>query len=228
MIPVVGIPYISNFDLLDRCIGAIPYGRAERVHIIDNSPHISRLEYPNRPDVVISRPQHNVGVAASWNGIIKWNPGADWWFILNADIVMAPQDLDAMERAIKSSDVVTFRGMHAFGVRRTAIERVGWFDENFIPAYFEDNDFSYRCRLMGVEIQQLDGGFDHIGSATIRRSEHYMRENHRTFPLNQGYYLAKWGGSVGHEVYTTPFDRGGSPRDWTLDMTRLVNQSWKE
>lgn len=228
MIPVVGVPYLMDYELLDRCLTAIPVGRAERVHVIDNSPPVGRIEYPTRHDVVISRPQHNIGVAASWNSIIKWNPDARWFFIINADVIVTPDDLDLIEKEMRVHEVVTFRGMHAFGVRASTIQKVGWFDENFVPAYFEDNDWSYRCRLLGVEIRQVDGWLEHVGSASIRSSDLYRRENNRTFPMNQGYYVAKWGGSVGHEVYTTPFDRGGSPRDWTLDMTRLVSQSWKE
>ena len=150
MIPVVGVPYLMDFELLDRCISAVQVGRAERIHIIDNSPHLGRISYPMRPDVVISRPERNVGVAGAWNNIIKWNPDAGWWFIINADVILTPGDLDLIELEMRDHELVTFQGMHAFGIKPSAIERVGWFDENFVPAYFEDNDYSYRCRLMGV------------------------------------------------------------------------------
>lgn len=228
MIPVVGIPYISQFDLLARCIISIPYDRAERIHVIDNSSMYGAISYRSDPRVVVTRPDHNIGVAASWNSIIKWNPQARWWFIINSDVAFIPEDLDRLETAMRLHDVVTFSGMHAFGVRASAIQKVGWFDENLHPCYFEDNDWSYRAHLLGVHIEQITPQAEHFGSATIRGDERYRLENNRTFPMNSAYYAQKWGGPVGHEVYTTPFDKGGSPRDWTLDLSRLANMTWKE
>jgi GT2 family glycosyltransferase len=223
---VVGIPYISNFDLLEECIGSLK--SASRIHIIDNSPELGRLTYDTDYRIRVTRPWHNIGVGASWNFIIKANPDARYWVIINADLKLGPTALDIFARGMKLYEMMTFRGLHAFAVRASAIQKVGWFDENFVPAYFEDNDWSYRARLLGVHIEQVDGDFEHDGSATIKNDDGYRAENARTFPLNERYYERKWGGSVGHEVYTTPFNQGGSPRDWTLDMTRLANQAWKE
>lgn len=228
MIPVIGIPYISNFDLLEKCITSIPYDRYEKIHIVDNSDIYGAIVYPTNPKVHITRPHHNSGVSSAWNNIIKWNPQARWWFIINADVAFIPEDLDRLEAAIRIHDVVTLGGMSAFGVRASAIAKVGWFDENFIPSYFEDNDWDYRARLMGVHIEKIAAMDYHYGSAVIRQSQVYARENARTFPMNQRYYVDKWGGGVDHEVYTTPFDKGGSPRDWTLDIARLAQMTWKE
>lgn len=226
MIPVVGIPHLADYDQLARCIGSVTR-HAERVHIIDNSPPMERFEYPH-PDVFVTRTHRNIGVGAAWNLLIKLNPWARWWAIINDDVEFGPTTAEALEQAMKVHEVVSFRGFHAFAVRASAIQKVGWFDENFVPAYHEDNDWHYRARLLGVHLEQIDGDLVHAGSAVIGNSEHYRRENNRTFPMTQMYYREKWGGFVGHETYTTPFDRGGSPRDWTLDMTRLANQSWKE
>lgn len=228
MIPVVGIPYISDFDLLEKCIQSLPMDSYEKVHIVDNSNLYGAITYPTNPKVYITRPHHNIGVAASWNNIIKWNPQARWWFIVNADVSFVPEDLVALESAMRLHEVVYMNGMSAFGVRASAIQKVGWFDENFIPGYFEDNDWDYRARLMGVHIEHMPASVEHYGSATIRKNSRYAIENNRTFPLNQRYYVDKWGGGVDLEVYTTPFDKGGSPRDWTLDLTRLASMTWKE
>jgi len=228
MIPVIGIPYISNYELLDGSIAAITsQNGAAVIHVIDNSPALGRIEH-HHPAVQITRPWQNLGVAASWNLIIKMHPTERYWVIINADLKLGPRAFDIFEQGMKVHEMMHFRGMHALAVRSSAIQKVGWFDENFHPAYFEDNDWTYRAKLLGVHIEQVDGDFEHENSSTIRRSDAYRAENARTFPLNERYYERKWGGSVGHEVYTTPFNQGGSPRDWTLDMTRLANQSWKE
>lgn len=227
LVPVVGIPYLHDFSLLDACIKSVNRPGVVRIHVIDNSPELERIEYHDGK-VVVTRPWRNLGVGASWNLIIKANPWARWWCILNADVEMADGDLEELTQQIKFHDVVTFSGMHAFGIRASAIQKVGWFDENFVPGYFEDNDYHYRCQLMGVSYHQIVGGLVHHGSMVIKGSERYRTENSRTFPQNRLYYEQKWGGPVGAERFTTPFDRGGSPRDWTLDMTRLKNLAWKE
>lgn len=227
MIPVVGIPYLSNPDLLEQCLASLPRDRVGRVHIIDNS--FGGLTIPDvEGQVVVTRPHHNVGVAQGWNDVIKWNPFARWWFIINADVAFVPDDLDRLEAAMRIHEVVTLGGMLAFGVRASAITKVGWFDENLVPCYFEDNDWDYRCKLLGVHVEKLGPPAYHFGSATIRRDERYRALNNVTFPQNERYYVEKWGGKVDHEVYTTPFDKGGSPRDWTLEMTRLSTMAWKE
>ena len=227
MIPVIGIPHLGLFELLDGAVHPL-LNKAEKIHVIDNSTSFWRIQmaYPN---VVVSNMHHNLGVGASWNLIIKLNPWARYWVIINNDVRFGEGDLEALEEHIKWHDVVTFGGMAAFAIRASAIQKAGWFDENFVPAYFEDNDYHYRCRLLGVSYHQItDHHLEHLGSRVIRDNDHYRTENGRTFPRNQQYYAQKWGGPVDHETYTTPFDRGGSPRDWTLDMTRLTVQAWKE
>jgi hypothetical protein len=103
---------------------------------------------------------------------------------------------------------------------------VGLFDENFVPAYFEDNDFDYRCRLAEVPFTGLPAGMSHKISSTLRSSKHYQDANSYTFPLNREYFRQKWGGSPYREVFTTPFNGGGSIKDWVLSIDRLADQSW--
>jgi len=228
MIPVVGIPYLSNPDLLLRLMDSIPTDMVKRVHIIDNSPGLDAMStYRKGLEVLVTRMHTNMGVAASWNTIIKLNPKARWWCILNADVVVPRGTFEGLEKAMKVQQLAYVNtGMAAFGIRADCVQRVGWFDENYVPAYYEDSDMDYRCRLMGVEVADLRLPLDHFGSATIKGSKHYQRENGRTFGAGRAYHHEKWGGDPGHEAYKTPFDQGGSPRDWTLDMTRLANLSW--
>jgi len=228
VIPVVGIPHLSNDDLLVKCIESFPEGSYGKIHVIDNGPGLDAGILAAFPNVYVTRTHHNMGVGAAWNLIMKLNPFERWWCIINNDVAFIAEDLARLERAMRVHDVVTFQGMHAFGMRASAIASVGWFDENFVPCYFEDNDWDRRASLLGTMVHQIEPQAYHFGSAAIKREDRYRRENNRTFPGNQAYYVAKWGGSVGAETYTTPFNRGGSPRDWTLDMNRLANQSWKE
>jgi hypothetical protein len=72
----------------------------------------------------------------------------------------------------------------------------------------------------------LEGGATHVGSAAIASG--FAGENARTYPANRAYYVAKWGGDLrGGETFTTPFDRGGSVRDWALELARVRELAWR-
>lgn len=235
MIPVIGIPYISQPDLLTRLLDSIPDDSYGTIHIIDNSPDglitsLGDVLFPDdlKPRTVVTRMHANIGVGAAWNLVMKMHPKERWWAIFNSDVVVDGENLAKLERGMKVHDLCYLSNMSAFGIRATCVQKVGWFDENFVPAYFEDNDYDYRCRLMGVHIETVGHVVEHVVSATLKRSVHYQYENARSYPANRKYYGDKWGGFVGSETYTTPFDRGGSPRDWTLDMARLQTLSWSE
>lgn len=234
MIPVIGIPYIGNEELLVRLIDSIPSDAAEVIHIIDNSPGGLSPEFVDmanliRGEILISRMHANLGVGASWNLVMHLHPEARWWALLNSDIVVTREKLEALERSMKLFELTYLSdGMAAFGIRASCVEKVGWFDTNFVPAYCEDIDYDYRCRLKGVQINNLKLDVEHFGSATLKGSVHYQRENARSYPANRKYYEAKWGGFVGHERYTRPFNGETDPRDCTLEMTRLQQLSWSK
>jgi GT2 family glycosyltransferase len=151
---------------------------------------------------------------------------APWWFITNHDVVLAPGDLQSLAEEMDEDSVVMLGGFTAFAVGRNVIPKVGWFDENFHPAYYEDNDFDYRCRLAGVRFINLPTGMRHATSSTLMEEKEYRRQNSATFMSNRQYYLDKWGGEPYREKFDTPFDAGGDFRDWRLDIERLKAQRW--
>jgi hypothetical protein len=174
---------------------------------------------------------HNLGVSASWNLGIKASPRAPWWLIVNSDIEFAPGDLAQVAAAASSEPGIWHAteaaDFAAFAISHSAIEVIGLFDENFVPAYYEDNDYARRAHLAGVPRHFLSAGLRHAGSAVIGSDKHYRRENDRTFPANRERYLAKWGGLPGEERFTTPFNAGGDIADWTLDVRRLRHLTWR-
>lgn len=231
MIPVLGVPVISRPDLFARMLGSIDV-KVSRLVLVDNSPDASMSEVATRAEVgplSVTVPPANLGVAASWNLIIRSTPDAPWWFLPNADVLFAPGDLARLVAAIPDEPAVvclTGDGLSAFALNAACVERVGFFDENFHPAYCEDADYEYRCRLAGVPILRLPSGTRHDQSSTIG-DPRYGRQNARTYPANVAYYEAKWGGHLrGGERYETPFDRGGSVADWTLDPRRIRDLRW--
>jgi GT2 family glycosyltransferase len=223
MIPVAGFLHYKNPDITKKCLDSFPRQLAESVVIIDNSEHGTCPDY----DARIIRFYGNLGVAHGWNTIIKATPWAQWWAMFNSDLTFSEQDIMRLIAAMRDGDLVMMGGYHAFGVHRRCIKQAGWFDENYHPAYCEDNDFTWRVIKAGLTTRQIPTVTDHVGSATIKL-DHALRErNNLTYPKNVEYHLAKWGGSMGHEQYEKPFNKAPGPAHAILDIDRLRDQHWE-
>lgn len=83
------------------------------------------------------------------------------------------------------------------------------FDENFQPAYHEDNDLHRRMLLAGdgSKIFGVNLPFLHYGSRTINRSPEVAQRFSKGFAHSRAYYQRKWGGGIGSETYRVPFDQ---------------------
>ena len=98
-------------------------------------------------------------------------------------------------------------------VRANFYEECGWFDENFDPCWWEDNDMHYRIALLGFNIKKYEVPYIHLGNQTTKKL---------TKPINSvksgEYYLKKWGSQNRNliERYKTPYnDSTLTPKDWT-------------
>lgn len=93
------------------------------------------------------------------------------------------------------------------------------FDEGFIPAYHEDNDYHRRLQLAGFgdKIFGVNLPFLHYGSGTLKSVEHVANGWGARFAACQEYYVKKWGGLPGHETYTVPFNQ--AQRDGELGFS---------
>lgn len=101
-----------------------------------------------------------------------------------------------------------------FLITKFCFSTIGKFDENFRPAYFEDNDYHRRILLAGYEARIItQAPFFHYGSKTQQKGGVVSAE---AFDLCKAYYVRKWHGMPGAETFATPF---GNPdlsiSDWT-------------
>ena len=81
---------------------------------------------------------------------------------------------------------------------------VGPFDEDFYPAYFEDNDYEYRIKLdehCEVQIDSILNPTTYRNSMTIQKDPTLNKD----FQTNQDRYVRKWGGKPSFEWYKKPF-----------------------
>lgn len=218
MIPVLGVPVLNRGDLAERMLGSADLAVAETLVILNGDVDETRSHLQGH-QVTFIDPGFNLGVAASWNFVVRARPAAPWWLIVNADIEFGAGDLERLADAMDKPGprVACLYEFGAFGINAETVDTVGWFDENFHPIYFEDNDYRRRCHLAGVPVVNLISRTRHDNSATIASG--YARHNDRTFPRNGDYYAAKWGGPPGHETRTTA-------SHVALDRRRLVDNAW--
>lgn len=93
--------------------------------------------------------------------------------------------------------------------KRSVFDKTGYADVNFWPnAYFEDNDAARRANLCGVKACGLsEAAYFHFWSRTIHQGEN--RHHSKYFERNLNHYIHKWGGAVGGESYSQPYDGQG-------------------
>lgn len=156
--------------------------------------------------------QKNLGVASSWNYLIKkaidyYN--TDYFLVLNDDIILK-KDESVINSLIQTWGNNTFHiprpfyNWSAFLFNRWIYERVGEFDENFKKCFFEDNDYHYRLKLAGVTIRYSD----ELNAEVYKNSQTIEKD-----PLlggyieNREYFISKWGGLPDNETYKTPFNK---------------------
>lgn len=110
-----------------------------------------------------------------------------------------------------------------FMIRPDTIRRHGWFDPNFKPAYFEDNDYYGRVVLGGGRCRVVHRAqFFHHGSLTIRGDAEAAHHVSYWFGANRAYFARKWGvqhpaGSsteVLARYYRHPFNNAARPLTW--------------
>ena len=111
-----------------------------------------------RPQMRVVHEPENTGCAGGWNRILAADPAAPWWLVVNDDIAFPPGALRniasrvwAREQAEPDAGHYKFwyqhgaSGWSCFALMARAVRRVGTFDENIFPVYFEDEDCAPPC-----------------------------------------------------------------------------------
>lgn len=80
-----------------------------------------------------------------------------------------------------------------FMLRTSTIQRHGWFDKEYKPAYFEDNDYAVRL-VLGKQPPQkvIAARHQHEGSLTIKLDPEMAHHVRSWFEKNRARYNAKW------------------------------------
>jgi GT2 family glycosyltransferase len=220
----IGIPTLNQYTLLGELLSTITRNLIDNmgyeITIIDNGGTLQDNEVIKSIKSTANRqlrynvisPTYNLGVAASFNYFIQ-NLGQ--CLICNDDVTITYLDIKTfLEAAEKKPKTVLFEnsdpisGFSTFYVNRPEIiNMIGGFDELFSPAYFEDNDIRYRLKTENHVIEKIKlPTWTHKTSSTLKQSDRFYKRLHWcNYYRNRNYYILKWGGLPGKELYLNPF-----------------------
>ena len=214
---VIGIPTLNRADLLQENLVDLAKNCSDvtQIIIIDNGNQNIQVPEKIKKIVTIIIPGKNLGVAASWNRILDeaFNKfGVEDVLILNDDIVLG-YSLKSLNKIIATHQeyflVVGGYYWSSFFVSKKGYETVGKFDENFYPAYYEDNDYNYRLFLLnGNGVKR--GFYLKNFVPKVRRNSMTLKKDqtiNNKFNNNKKYYIKKWGGKPHQEKYKYPFNQ---------------------
>jgi hypothetical protein len=240
----VGVPTINQLNHLQHAIHPVIQADCEAV-VINNSVssrYSSDLqELCAKSRVSILSKHRNLGVAASWNWIIREgiSRGYDYILIGSDDTHMGDRTIEAIKNLETHDNELLwhFEGWNLFLLHKKLIDVVGWFDENYFPAYYEDIDYSYRCDVVCRAVERVcvaahdemvprhvykqlsvrinpDIEAQHFVSQSSQYNFIFKRYINISRRLNRQYYIQKWGGDVGEEMFVTPFNMAQEASYW--------------
>ena len=120
---------------------------------------------------IMRRPE-NEGCAHGWNTVLRfgWRMGSAYMLVANSDIYFKPGHLGRMHAWLSQeiqptggegffSVPVHGGGMMPFSMfiaTRSLVERIGLYDENIFPVYYEDTEYLWRMNLLGLKVIVAD------------------------------------------------------------------------
>lgn len=178
-------------------------------------------------------------VARAWNkGITKaLERGAEYVLVINLDVLLHSRCIDklisfaqqhpepliwsptqwndylTLEQAPEQDEVLSHIDASCFMVDQRLFQKIGYFDEQFEPAYHEDSDMVYRIKLAGYSIQSTKKAyFYHLGRGTIKgivlaNDMEAVKILDAQVDENLARYKQKWGGPPNGEAYTKPYNK---------------------
>lgn len=231
---MLGTNSFSNNNLLEKCVNSW-YGDIYKVVYFDGANYENVFsEFFNKGidkklDYYFGDKVH-IGCGAGWNKIMNYcfnEKGFDTLIMVGSDTEMKPnfiEDIiwDFEERKLEFATHTLF-SFTCWMMTKNCFEKIGYWDENFFPAYHEDCDYDYRRKLANINFSIVGhfnyDFFNHYGSATIKTNPDFEQRNHKTFVMNVEYYKYKWGGLPCQETYLTPYnDSNLTLKDWKIQQ----------
>ena len=163
-----------------------------------------------RPDLQVAWHYYNRGLSTSWNDGLKASrdAGNDVTLLVNDDVhFLGPDAFDRFIAFVEARDranVCFVRGREPSGLTRSqglaccaigpdVLDTIGFLDENFFPAYYEDLDYMQRMVLAGIPVhvdERVLVFHQRNGTSKVRRLLRIHLKWHQW--RSRRYYRAKW------------------------------------
>lgn len=205
---VVAIPTINRADLLNEALAKyFEDFKDTHIAICDNGNQdiLTREE-----NFMIYRPTENLNVSGSWNMLMDYSEkiGATHVLVLNDDVYLGRTE-NEIKMLIKQNIHLPFMNSLmnwcSFILSVEGYKKIGEFNQEYFPNYYNDNDYCYRMRLLNME--RLNTSF--LNPVVYRNSMTIAKDpslNNRFMEYRQN-YINMWGGLPNEEKYTKPFNR---------------------
>lgn len=233
----IGIPVLNGGPLVLQLLRSID--TAAEVYVIFNrigppdegvaaALQTFAAEKPELMRLEVEEVDGNFGVAGSWNRILERFQGD--CVVCNSDIEFAPTVLAEAWREVhrRPELVLQWLSSHAcFYAGSDFMAKAGWFDENFYPAYHEDQEMTLRRYQLGVKGVNVPGLGEelvrHACSQTLQTSAPGQRRFIQVAMRRAEAYLRRRWGALpppgGAPEFQHPFqDAQLDPADWVLDL----------
>lgn len=202
----IGIPTLNRFDLLHPAllfyVNDFPN---TKIFVVDNGKQgiNDKIKHPN---IKVIDSETNLGVAKSWNLLCEMIfDEHDYAIILNDDIYWGRKEyeVDNVFSHYKKDFFVGNMEWCVFALPKITYNQVGKFDEDFYPAYYEDNDYAYRMKLQ----RKFEFKVPFFNPFIYRASQTLEKDSSIKdgFVKNGELYVKKWGGKPNQEKFKRPF-----------------------
>lgn len=246
-IAIVAVPFIlsdRHRRLADEMVRSISSSHeVTTIAVVNHVRSDADLSHVRERFLVTEVNDQNI-LSRAWNKGIRLalHRGARYVIVANLDLIFHPlcidnlvvcaernsdalvwspsrwSDSSSFARARLSPREVPGADWSCFMVDHRLFERVGEFDEGFVPAYLEDEDMNRRLHLAGARaVTSRAALMLHQEAGTIRglidvplsdmgQAVAFLKDLRRKITANDERYVAKWGGRHGNEKFTAPFD----------------------
>ncbi len=210
----VCIPAFSSAENIKNCIDSIIKSNNNNfdltILLYNNSTKHEIInickEYSFRYDFIqLNDIRSNRGCSITWNDAIEYvyhvKPNYFSSLIIVNDDIQFLEDsfILFVNNALANPDIpvitcgdISADGYSVFSYSRFAYEKVGYFDENIRPAYFEDADFVSRIEKLKLKMMEFKINIYHVGSSSIPENDLKYEFDNVHLPRTKNYYHLKW------------------------------------
>ncbi len=185
----------ENLGFLKNCNHAVSFAQGEYIHFLNNDTRVTDGWLTSLVDLMDKDP--NIGLAGSKlvypNGLLQeaggiiWNDASGWNF-------GHKQNPESPEyNYVKEVDYISGASIL---VRKSCWEKLGGFDERYVPAYYEDTDLAFAIRNLNMKVvyqplsvvvhyEGFSHGSDHNENTGLTNIKSYQQ-------LNKSKFYEKW------------------------------------